>query len=71
MQEWAYYLNAGSKVYVSYDVKYPDSSTLFLVIAQGTGNILQRSYVDVYYNLKLMFPTMIALQRSRRLLSDI
>lgn len=37
MQELAYYLNAGSRIDVSYDVKFPGSASLSLVIAQGTG----------------------------------
>uniref|UniRef100_A0A803KRI5 Uncharacterized protein n=1 Tax=Chenopodium quinoa TaxID=63459 RepID=A0A803KRI5_CHEQI len=40
-KEWAYYLNAGSRVDVSYDVKVPDSASLFFVIARGRGNLLE------------------------------
>ncbi|XP_010685554.1 E3 ubiquitin-protein ligase APD2 isoform X2 [Beta vulgaris subsp. vulgaris] len=40
-KEWAYFLNAGSRVEVSYDVKFPGSASLFLVIAQGRQNLLE------------------------------
>ncbi|KAI8011281.1 hypothetical protein LOK49_LG06G02753 [Camellia lanceoleosa] len=35
-KEWAYFLNKGSKVNISYSVKSPSSAPLSLVIAQGS-----------------------------------
>ncbi|XP_021864164.1 E3 ubiquitin-protein ligase APD2-like isoform X2 [Spinacia oleracea] len=40
-KELAYYLNAGSRIDVSYDVKFPGSASLSLVIAQGRGSLLE------------------------------
>ncbi|XP_057536329.1 E3 ubiquitin-protein ligase APD2-like isoform X2 [Amaranthus tricolor] len=49
-KEWAYYLNAGSRVDVSYDVKSPSSASLSLIIAQGRDSLLHWIHSPVYPN---------------------
>ncbi|KAL7264295.1 hypothetical protein ACSBR1_002282 [Camellia fascicularis] len=40
-KEWAYFLNKGSKVNISYSVKSPSSAPLSLVIAQGRDSLVE------------------------------
>ncbi|KAJ8437936.1 hypothetical protein Cgig2_031452 [Carnegiea gigantea] len=40
-EEWTYYLNAGSRIDILYDVKFPSSVPLFLAIAQGRDSLLK------------------------------
>ncbi|GAB2234948.1 hypothetical protein Droror1_Dr00004221 [Drosera rotundifolia] len=40
-QEWEYYLNTGSYVDISYDVKSPSYAPMSLVIAQGEENLIE------------------------------
>ncbi|KAL2898733.1 putative E3 ubiquitin-protein ligase XBAT35 [Bienertia sinuspersici] len=47
-KEWAYYLNSGSKIHVSYDVKFPESASLLLVIAQGKHSLSDWIYAPSY-----------------------
>ncbi|EEF36766.1 ubiquitin-protein ligase, putative [Ricinus communis] len=41
LQEWAYFLNKGSKVAIFYTIKSPSSSPLSLVIAQGRDSLVE------------------------------
>ncbi|KAL9260174.1 E3 ubiquitin-protein ligase APD2-like protein [Drosera capensis] len=41
LQEWEYYLNTGSYVDISYDVKSPSYAPMSLVIAQGEENLIE------------------------------
>ncbi|GMH12222.1 hypothetical protein Nepgr_014063 [Nepenthes gracilis] len=40
-KEWVYYLNAGSKLDISYEVKFPSNDPLFLVIARGQESLIE------------------------------
>ncbi|KAK3226137.1 hypothetical protein Dsin_005999 [Dipteronia sinensis] len=51
-QEWLHFLNAGSQINISYSVKSP-SSSLFLIIAQGTEGLSQWLENPTYPNTTL------------------
>ncbi|KAL8154096.1 hypothetical protein V2J09_011856 [Rumex salicifolius] len=55
-KEWMYYLNAGSKVEISYDVKNT-SSSLSLVVAQGEESLIEWIEDPSYPNITLSWNT--------------